>query len=267
LDKTLFSVYGYKFTDAYKHPELDMIQTQEGVFWRDSLATDIFLRVKQLAEKTRVHFYESTVWFATHRPHIKQFVAWCDQNTGGDYYLTENTLYNYLEYAINSRKAVVITDDNAAADLPEVNVHNYTRLVVATLERLALWQGVTKYTKNLTTQDPFKTLYNDVINAANTARATKPLDYGAIDRSVSKRIQVSSCDTLTFHTWWSCTTYSYTQVDERESLNEALFTSSKGFSNDNGWMRTVLEDKLGDACGRRGEDLREVRQRYFTPVA
>lgn len=191
LDRSIFSVYGYKFTFAYKHPEIDLVQTMDGVFWRDGLASDIHLRVKQLMEKTRVHFYESAPWFDNHRTHIKQFVAWCDQNTGGDYYLTENTLYNYMEYAIKSRKEQVKAKQTAAADLPERTVQNYVKLVVATMQRLAMWQGVEQYSKDLTKQSPFATLYNDAMKTAEGAAATKPIDYETINRSISKRIQVS----------------------------------------------------------------------------
>jgi hypothetical protein len=68
------------------------------------------------------------------------------------------------------------------------------------------------------------------------AKGSKPVDYAAKNRSCSKRIH----------------------EDERSRLNEAMFTFNPTFSNSTVLMRAMLEDKLADACGRRGEDLREV---------
>jgi hypothetical protein len=70
----------------------------------------------------------------------------------------------------------------------------------------------------------------EILRAANVAKGSKPVDYAAKNRCSSKRIQ----------------------EDERYRINEA-------FSNSTVLMRAMLEDKLADACGRRGEDLREVR--------
>lgn len=47
--------------------------------------------------------------------------------------------------------------------------------------------------------------------------------------------------------------------EERYNINEALYGFDRVFNGNNKVaMRSHLVDKLADACGRRGEDLREV---------
>jgi len=120
LHETLFSDQAYKYTFDYRNPERD-----RGVTDLESL---IIQRVQHLADKTRVHFYENTVWFNNHRNHIKRFVGWCDnhRNLKGDYYLdTSGTLYEYMAHVIESKKQELIQKEATA--LPEVTVHNYVR--------------------------------------------------------------------------------------------------------------------------------------------
>jgi hypothetical protein len=98
--------------------------------------------VQRLERKTRVLFYEDTTWFTQHRLGIKRFVAWCDDTLAGDYYLTKDTVYNYLEYSIQTKKDELIAAGVgfSADEFPAVIVFNHIRVVVAMLERLALWQ-------------------------------------------------------------------------------------------------------------------------------
>lgn len=236
LHDTLFSHNAYKYTYEYRHPELDPVE---------SLPTVITARVMHLEKKTEVHFYKDVTWFSTHRIHIKRFGAWCDDNTGGDYYLTQATVYGFMEYSIKTKREEIIqkyTGDAGADLLPEVTVWNYLRVVVATLERLALWQGVQEYTKSLTTKDPFGTLYKEVMREALTARASRPIDFVTYNRAHSKRIT----------------------VEERELINETLFTNPDNvLGGPLKQMRVFAMDKLADACGRRGMDLRGVSQTHL----
>jgi hypothetical protein len=150
LHETIFSRHAYKYTSYYRNADVDVPSDEQ-----------VKEQIQHLMRKTRVHFYEDSTWFGKHRNYIKRFVAWCDQNLGGDYYLTSSTISKYLEYCVEAKKAELCAGGNAeAADsLPEVTVHNHIRVVVAMLERLALWQDVEEFTKNLTKKDQVYTLY------------------------------------------------------------------------------------------------------------
>ena len=109
---------------------------------------------------------------------------------------------------------------------------------MATLEKLAMWQGVEKYSKNLTQPpSPFYTMYTEVYRARIVATATAETDFYDVNRALTKRMT----------------------PDERNSINEALFNFNGGFQDPGVLMRAVVLIKLNEACGRRGEDLREVR--------
>jgi hypothetical protein len=233
LHDTIFSADSYKYTFEYNNPELDV------------LGSDPFRiiaeRVQSLERKTRVYFYEDASWFIRQRNRIKCFVAWCDLNQAANYYLSSNTISKFLEDSIQSKKEELIAAGrgDAADNVPENTVYNYIRTLVAIVERLALWQGLEEFSKNLTKHKDVGIIYMEVKRAALAANSNRPLDYHAIDRTYNKRIN----------------------EEERSNLNDAMFTFNPIFSNSTVLMRAFLEDKLGDACGRRGEDLREVS--YF----
>jgi hypothetical protein len=75
------------------------------------------------------------------------------------------------------------------------------------------------------------------MRAALTARENRPIDFAEHNRAYSKRIT----------------------VEERELINDTLFTNPDNvLGGPMKQMRVFAMDKLADACGRRGMDLRGV---------
>lgn len=167
LHETMFSMSAYKYTFAYKtNPVVSQAKAD--------------LAIKQLVAKTQEFFYLDTVWFKKHRNYIKHYVLWCEENHDGDYYLSSSSIYDYLQYIIEEKQQQYPV--LGADSMPEITVYNHVRIVIATLERIALWQGQQQFSSGLGQQDPFNVLIKQLDRATKDAKGVRAFDYAAESR-------------------------------------------------------------------------------------
>jgi hypothetical protein len=117
----------------------------------------------------------------------------------------------------------------------ETTLFGIARGIIPVLQRLAKWQGYDDLSKELSSKREVEIVYKDLNQASNKATAIRPVDFAATSRRVAKRFT----------------------PDERGSMLETIW-SGKNSGNPKIVMRTIVEQLLPSADGRRGEDLREV---------
>jgi hypothetical protein len=214
----------------------------------------------QKAEALGVLFLENPHFLRGGTHVLRQYVTWCDQEHRGDYGMSSvQKLKDFLEYRV--QLAQDHWNEDVDMGIPKRNTveecaMNAFRSAICHTNALAQWQG---YTWQLLEQEPIKVLRDRIARAQNVARAG-PRDYAGSSRFLTKRLTQDEMDRMTL-SWWDGTA--------------ALRVASTTAGRERAQVRGLLFHCLQKSIGRRGDELRNLRNAMFflhtipstTPVA
>jgi hypothetical protein len=232
LHLTLFSPHSIPSARWYdKFPEVpdlgDQAAVQEYIGRIDEL-------VARKAKALSVRFYEDK-WFQEHRYRIRAYAQFCQGLAGQqdqlvDYAVSDTKVLGFLQHRIAEKKA---EDPNTTP----FTLFNLLRKNIPVLERIAEWQGYDELASGIWALGDIRVLAEDLKRKMAESIDEATVDYASTDRHETKRLS----------------------EDEDAAMTTAIWTSSV-HKTDKIVMRSSLQHSVNRVLGRRGMDIRQVRQ-------